>query len=68
LKIMKKHFPGLFGAGQPLAGHPNPLPDSFTVTAGKLSCAGEVHASIASAHWPGVSAVRQALKRAAASP
>jgi cell division protein FtsX len=61
LKIMKKQFPALFGAGSPLAGHKNPLPDSFKVTASKLSCAGGVRASIAAAHWPGVSQVRQAL-------
>jgi cell division protein FtsX len=61
LTIMKKQFPALFAAGQPLAGHKNPLPDSFTVTASKLSCAGGVRASSATAHWPGVSEVRQAL-------
>jgi cell division protein FtsX len=66
LKIMKKQFPQLFGPGSPLAGHENPLPDSFKVTASKPSCAGGVHARIASAHWPGVSQVRQgALKRPA---
>jgi cell division protein FtsX len=68
LKIMKTQLPQLFGAGSPLAGHSNPLPDSFTVTASKLSCAGGVRASIAAAHWPAVSLVRQGFKRAATGP
>jgi cell division protein FtsX len=61
LKIMKKKFPALFGVGSPLAGHRNPLPDSFTVTASKLSCAGDVRARIATTHWPGVREIRQGL-------
>ena len=54
LKLMKKRFPGLYQAGQPTAGL-NPFPDSFTVTAGKLSWVPTLGAAVA--HWPGVDKV-----------
>jgi cell division protein FtsX len=55
LKAMKKKFPDLFRAGQPLATS-NPLPDSFTVTASSRSCVPTVGGE--AAHWPGVDSVR----------
>jgi cell division protein FtsX len=55
LKVMKKQFPGLYQAGQPMAGT-NPLPDAFTVTASKLSCVPTIARTVA--HWPGVATVK----------
>jgi cell division protein FtsX len=53
LKLMQKQFPNLFTKRTMTR---NPLPDSFTVTAGKLSCVSTIGASVA--HWPGVATVR----------
>jgi cell division protein FtsX len=59
-KFRKQH-PKLVGAMP--AGVGNPLPDSFTVTPDKPSCAATIAAAARADHWPGVQQISVAHRR-----
>jgi cell division protein FtsX len=59
-KFKKKH-PKIVAGLPPGVG--NPLPDTFTVTPDKPSCAVAIAAAARAAHWPGVQQVMLARRR-----
>ena len=61
LAKFRKQHPKLVNSFPPGLG--NPLPDSYTVTAAKPSCAASIAAAARVAQWPGVQQVSLARRR-----
>jgi cell division protein FtsX len=61
LALFRKQHPKIVAGLPPGVG--NPLPDSFTVTPNKPSCASAIVAAARAAHWPGVQRVSLAQRR-----